>query len=171
MNPDNLQFKYDKLGVQEFVTATIDGNHNAVERTLNALGFLILQDAITKPPTPRIDTGQARGSWSIKVGSKPVIYSDGSIGGYSKPSGMLSPETAGMRTYELRVGFNVPYAYNIHEGFHENGDVMKFGDKSEAATPKTGNFFLSSKFVTREKVWLARSQEWYTDFLKKEMMK
>lgn len=162
-----IKFTPNTKQVTGFVNDTIDANDKAMIKMLNFLGLQIINDALTKPPTPRIDTGQARGSWSIKVGFLPVKYNDGSLG-YKKASNMLSPETDGMKRYEVRVGFNVPYAYNIHEGVFENGDEMKFGVKSEAATPKTGNFFLSQKFETRKKVWLDRSQEWYADFVVKE---
>lgn len=162
-----IKFTPNTKQVTGFVNDTIDANDKAMIKMLNSLGLEIIKDALTKPPTPRIDTGQARGSWSIKVGFLPVKYNDGRFG-QNKASGMLSPETTGMRPYEVRVGFNVPYAYNIHEGVFENGDEMGFGVKSEAATPKTGNFFLSQKFETRKKVWLDRSQEWYADFIVKE---
>ena len=162
-----MKFKPDNDSVLGFVSDTIDANDKAMIKMLNFLGLEIIKDALTKAPTPRIDTGQARGSWSIKVGFLPVQYNDGRFG-QGKASGMLSPETTGMQRYEVRVGFNIPYAYNIHEGVFENGDEMPLGKKSEAATPKAGNFFLSQKFETRKKVWLDRSQEWYADFIVKE---
>jgi len=162
-----MKFKPDNDSVLGFVSDTIDANDKAMIKMLNFLGLQIIKDALTKPPTPRIDTAQARGSWSIKVGFLPVQYNDGRFG-QGKASGMLSPETTGMQRYEVRVGFNIPYAYNIHEGVFENGDEMPLGKKSEAATPKAGNFFLSQKFETRKKVWLDRSQEWYSDFIVKE---
>ena len=162
-----MKFKPDNDSVLGFVSDTIDANDKAMIKMLNFLGLEIIKDALTKAPTPRIDTGQARGSWSIKVGFLPVQYNDGRFG-QGKASGMLSPETTGMQRYEVRVGFNIPYAYNIHEGVFENGDEMPLGKKSEAATPKAGNFFLSQKFETRKKVWLDRSQEWYSDFIVKE---
>lgn len=166
---DKLEFKFNSKNVIDFVKGALDANHNASRKTLNFLGMQIVRDAVMMPPTPRIDTGNARGSWSIKVGNDAIKYSDGSIAGYSKPKNMLSPEVSGMQTYELRVGFNVPYAYAIHEGVHEDGRIMGFGLKSEDARPKTGNFFLSSKFKTREKEWLRRAATWYTDFLIEEM--
>lgn len=162
-----IKFSSNRDDVLGFVNDTIDANDRAMIKMLNFLGLEIIKDAIRKPPTPRIDTGQARGSWSIKVGFTPIKYNDGSLG-QSKANSMLPPEISGMQRYEVRVGFNVPYAYNIHEGVFENGDEMKFGVKSEAATPKTGNFFLSKKFDRRKKVWLDRSQEWYADFIVKE---
>lgn len=162
-----MKFKPDNDSVLGFVNNTIDANDKAMIKMLNSLGLEIIKDALTKPPTPRIDTGQARGSWSIKVGFMPIKYNDGRFG-QGKASNMLSPETTGMRPYEVRVGFNVPYAYNIHEGIKEDGSEMGYGIKSEAATPKAGNFFLSSKFVSRKDVWLKRSQEWYADFIVKE---
>jgi len=162
-----IKFSSNRDEVLGFVNDTIDANDKAMIKMLNFLGLEIIKDALTKAPTPRIDTGQARGSWSIKVGFLPVQYNDGRFG-QGKASGMLSPETTGMQRYEVRVGFNIPYAYNIHEGVFENGDEMPLGKKSEAATPKAGNFFLSQKFETRKKVWLDRSQEWYADFIVKE---
>ena len=165
-----IKFKQDNDSVTALVTNVIDSNDKAMAGMLNFLGLQIINDAIRKPPTPRIDTGQARGSWSIKVGFTPIKYNDGSLG-QSKANSMLPPEISGMQRYEVRVGFNVPYAYNIHEGVHEDGRKMGFGIKSEAATPKTGNFFLSSKFETRKAEWLKRSQEWYADLLVKEFKK
>ena len=162
-----IKFSSNRDEVLGFVNDTIDANDKAMIKMLNSLGLEIIKDALTKAPTPRIDTGQARGSWSIKVGFLSVQYNDGRFG-QGKASGMLSPEISGMRKYEVRVGFNVPYAYNIHEGVFENGDEMPLGKTSEAATPKAGNFFLSQKFETRKKVWLDRSQEWYSDFIVKE---
>ena len=165
-----IKFKPDNDSVTALVNNIIDSNDKAMVGMLNYLGLQIINDAIRKPPTPRIDTGQARGSWSIKVGFTAIKYNDGSLG-QSKANNMLPPEISGMQKYEVRVGFNVPYAFNIHEGVFENGDEMKFGVKSLAATPKTGNFFLSSKFKTRKAEWLKHSQEWYADLLIKEFKK
>jgi hypothetical protein len=164
-----LSIPIDTQSFMDFNLKINQANEKAMFRMMDFLGRQIIADALTIPPTPRIDTGQARGSWSIKIGSLPVKYSDGSIGSYTKPSGMLSPEISGMNKFDLRVGFNVPYAYNIHEGEHEDGREMKFGIKSQNATPRTGNFFLSSKIKTREKIWMKRSSDLYNDFLKQEL--
>lgn len=112
------------------------------------LGSQIVNDAVTKPPTPRIDTGALRGSWSIAVGGKLI----------STGNPKVKPEINNMGELELRVGFNTPYAAIMESG-KRKGKKIKFGVKSLAATPRTGDHFLETKLKNKERVYLKFLQD------------
>lgn len=115
---------------------------SAAKMALGKVGSEIAKDAATHPPTPRIDTGNLRGSWAVTVGKNTVITGDKYQGGQ---------ETG--QDLELRVGFNMPYAASMEFGTR-NGKPIGFGIKSRNATPKAGNFFLRTKINNKALAYL-----------------
>lgn len=115
---------------------------SAAKMALGQVGSEIAKDAVTHPPTPRIDTGNLRGSWAVTVGKNTVITGDKYPGGQAIGQDL-----------ELRVGFNVPYAAKNEFGT-VNGKPMGFGIKSRNATPKPGNFFLRTKIDNKARIYL-----------------
>lgn len=118
-------------------------NKARLKSALFEVGSQIVNDAVTKPPTPRIDTGALRGSWSIAVGGKLVLTGNPKV----------KPEINNMGEIELRVGFNTPYAAIMESG-KRKGKKIEFGVKSLAATPRTGDHFLETKLKNKERVYL-----------------
>lgn len=121
-----------------------------VDNAFTQLGAMIVNDAVTKPPTPRIDTGNLRGSWSIALAGR--LFNKGNS------QGQLSPDTNGMQKFELRVGFNMPYASIMESGMRK-GKAIGFGVKSQRATPRTGNHFLETKIKNKQRIYLKFLQE------------
>ena len=130
------------------------------QESLYKLGGLIVSDAVNKPPTPRIDTGNARGSFSISVGNK--VFENNKKGKSLNPSLSSNP-------FELRVGFNMPYAKNIEFGYIINSKGKKlpmgFGVKSQNAKPSTGNFFLKTKLKNKKEIYVKKLGEFFGDTL------
>lgn len=115
---------------------------NQAKSGLAKVGMEIAKDAATHPPTPRIDTGNLRGSWAVSVGRN--LFAVGSSGKQNTDFGS---------DLELRVGFNVPYALQNETGLI-NGHPMGFGQKSKNAAPKTGNWFLKTKIDNKARIYL-----------------
>jgi hypothetical protein len=153
-----FEFKFDTA---EFINRFKVGNLTKEQDALTQLGSMIVSDAVTKPFTPRIDTGNLRGSWSIAVASKLRAVN---VAGVPKKisKGQLSPDINGMGNLELRVAFNMPYSAVMEEGKRKwkgKTQIMGLGVKSLAATPRTGNHFLETKIKNKQKVYLKFLQE------------
>lgn len=121
-----------------------------VNNAFTQVGAMIVNDAVTKPPTPRIDTGNLRGSWSIALAGR--LFNKGNS------QGQLSPDTNGMQKFELRVGFNMPYSSIMESGMRK-GKAIGFGVKSQRATPRAGNHFLETKIKNKQRIYLKFLQE------------
>lgn len=121
-----------------------------INNAFTQLGAMIVNDAVTKPPTPRIDTGNLRGSWSIALAGR--LFNKGNS------QGQLSPDTNGMQKFELRVGFNMPYSSIMESGMRK-GKAIGFGVKSQRATPRAGNHFLETKIKNKQRIYLKFLQE------------
>ena len=123
-------------------------NKDVIRQGLYETGVNIVNDAIRKPPTPRIDEGNLRGSFSISVGKK--IMKKGKPKDVSK---LLPPYVDGASDLELRVGFNVSYAKIMETGVRDEKEIG-LGPKSKLAKPRAGNFFLSTKIKNKSRVYL-----------------
>lgn len=121
-----------------------------INNAFTQVGAMIVNDAVTKPPTPRIDTGNLRGSWSIALAGR--LFNKGNS------QGQLSPDTNGMQKFELRVGFNMPYSSIMESGIRK-GKAIGFGVKSQRATPRAGNHFLETKIKNKQRIYLKFLQE------------
>jgi hypothetical protein len=146
----SFEFKIDLQAFKKSLKGIEINLAKAAKKSLYHIGEQIVKDAVTKPPTPRIDTGNLRGGWSISVGGQVLVE--------NKKSGSLAPEITGMKNLELRVGFNMPYALQMERGIR-NGKEIGFGVKSIQATPRTGNHFLGSKIRNKGKLYEKRLQE------------
>lgn len=145
----NFSFKFDTSNlVPTFKKGlSVDNINNAFIQ----LGSMIVNDAVTKPPTPRIDTGNLRGSWSIALAGR--LFKNGDS------PGQIKPDVEGMKRFELRIGFNMPYALDMHEGIRKDGTEVGYGAKSILAKPNTGNYFLSTKINNKQKIYLKFLQD------------
>ncbi len=122
-----------------------------INNAFTQVGAMVVNDAVTKPPTPRIDTGNLRGSWSIALAGR--LFSKGGS------KGQLAPDISGMKKFELRVGFNMPYSALMEDGVYDDGREVGFGVKSLLAKPNTGNHFLSTKIKNKQRIYLKFLQE------------
>lgn len=132
---------------------------NNAKISLKNVGERILNDALMLAPTPRINTGNLRGSYFVSVGNKIYVQST---------KGNSNSVQTSTENFGLRVGFTMPYSEEAHEGFINTPKgkiVMGFGGKSKKATPKTGNFFLSEKIKKFGKKYIELFEEFFKDSL------
>lgn len=134
-----------RIPVEDLAKVLVSGQVSTVAQAKSALGKVgleIAKDAVSHPPTPRIDTGNLRGSWAVSVGRN--MFATGTLGKQNDELG---------QDLELRVGFNVPYALPNETGLNR-GRPQGFGQKSRNATPKPGNWFLKTKIQNKARIYL-----------------
>lgn len=119
-------------------------------------GAALVNDAVREDPTPPIDTGNLRGSWSLIVEDK--IMKQG-----NEPGSVSADAGAGRAI----VGFNTPYAAYQHEGISKSGMPLQPGPKSERAG-NTGPKFLEKKLNDRKDKYGEIMAEAVKDGLKKK---
>ena len=86
------------------IKALIKENNAATKSALYKIGVVIVNEA--EPLVPILE-GNLVGSASISIGKRVMQFS---------PEGQaVAPKTGDAKDNELRVGYNMPYAYRLHE--------------------------------------------------------
>lgn len=102
-----------RLDVSKFnksLEKLINENDKATNQALIRVGTAIIN--ATEPLVP-VDEGNLVGSFSISVGK--VVKQEEKVQNGQNPTNPLPPDVKGAVKNELRVGFNMPYAYRLHE--------------------------------------------------------
>lgn len=117
------------------------------QKSSGVAALAIIQDALTVPPVPPVDTGYLRGSWFVRTKD----FAKG-------PNGAPSVNTDDIGAV---YGFNARYAIYQHENLEPAGPWKK-GPKSDAAGG-VGGKFLESKMLNAVKY----GRIWAADFKKR----
>jgi hypothetical protein len=144
---------FDLKQLKEFNKIWLKRFDKSIKNALMKFGFDIVDDAINTPNTPRIDTGNLRGSHSVVFGDKEII---------KKKGNPLSPDKDNLKNLEMRVGFNMPYAEEMETGKRKDGSLVGFGAKSRLAG-NTGNKFLGDKIKRNNLKYINRLAEHIED--------
>lgn len=108
---------------------------NESRRAAGLAGLAMIEDALTKAPTPPVLTGNLRGSWFVYAGNE--LISEGPDSG--------APRSIDAPPISTSVGFNTRYAMKMHENLEPAGPYKK-GPYSEQAGD-VGGKFLESKMI------------------------
>lgn len=124
------------------------------QKSSGVAALAIIQDALTVPPTPPVDSGYLRGSWFVKTGEMG-----------KGPNGAPNVRTDDTGAV---YGFNAKYAIYQHENLETAGPWKK-GPKSDAAGG-VGGKFLEAKMLNSMKygkVWAVDFRKRIEDFVRK----
>jgi hypothetical protein len=130
--------KLDTSKFNKSLLEILKKNDKAVNSALYQVGIVIVNRA--EPLVP-IKEGNLVGSFSISVGKR--IYVEEKVQNGKNAQAPNAPDIKGTNKNELRVGYNMPYAWRLHEF------PFKPGEKSrEKGVTKPGYKWLTRTIAT-----------------------